>query len=410
VKLLPKIILATLLLITPALADKADLNRFERVISLLTERSRYQPSESALRGAAGDNLAEARAGDSTLPEDLEEALSRAEDHGELQKRLINSMLESLDDPWARLYTPAESQKLRERMGGGRQASIGLALARRSSDKQFHVIGVEPSSPAWGKIKLGEVIVAANGLLYNDPKFRNQLRGKSGSQLTLRVASPTGVVRNVSLTRADYRSKTAYLVEDQPGVIRVSSFGKNTAAELKEALLQVGDHPVVIDLRYNGGGYLDAAVECADLFLPQGKKVVTVVDHRREIVHQTDETPLYERPISIIVNDKTASAAEIFTAALDSHTDSYVVGDKTFGKGSVQRFVGLPGEWALKYTVSLYKTPDDVFIDQIGIEPDLRVDMDSSFILGPSDSQLAAARHWLVEKSVADTRSETRAIH
>jgi carboxyl-terminal processing protease len=386
-------LLVALYLVAPVAADPADLARFQKVITLLTERSRYHPTEFQLRESAEQALLEARSG-KNIPSDLELALLQAQDRSALQKKVIESMVKSLNDPWARFYTPEESARLRQKLSGEKKAGVGLHLAPRKEDGVYRVIGVDPNSPAWGQIQPGETVLAANGTPSGDPNFAEHLRGDKGEVLTLRVSGTSGVERDVALVRADYQSQTAYVLDGQRGLIRISSFGKNTAQELRSALQELDGKPAVIDLRFNGGGYLLAAVECADLFLPAQKRVVTVVDSDGEKVHQTDEPVAFQQPVCLLVNDKTASAAEIFTAALAIHTESHVIGDKTYGKGSVQRFVGLPGNWALKYTTSLYKTPDDVFIDKIGLQPDVDIDMDPSDILGPADTQLYAAMDWI----------------
>lgn len=393
-----------LLLGLPVAADEGDAARFETVLKYLTESSRSAPTRQSLYAAAGTALARQSLVDHAT---VIGELLKAQDGGALQAKVLESMLKSLNDPWAKLYTPEESRAMRERLDGDGQAALGVSIVRSHTPAYYAVIDVAPKGPADGHLYRGDKVLAANGYGAQSEEFSKQISGEAGETIKLTVESEDGVRRSEVLTFADYDSKTAYVVDREAGIIRISSFGEHTSAELREALKEIGNQPVIIDLRFNGGGYVNAAVDAAELFLDRGDKIVTTVGTQEKVTHQADEGASFHAPVCILVNRKTASAAEIFTAALHNHVSAYVVGETTYGKGSVQRFVELPGQWAIKYTTSLYQTPDGVFIDKVGLKPDRAVDMRSSLMSSSLDTQLAEAKNWSKTAAVATVRSQSK---
>jgi carboxyl-terminal processing protease len=383
------ILIIVVLLGLPALADQGDLERFETVINYLEDSSKSQPERGLLLSVAESALS-APLGSV----DLSEALMTANDEGELQRKVITAVLETLDDPWARLYDPEQVSKVRGRLQGDAKAAMGVTVLPVESPKGYRVVGVSPGSPADGTLFTGDTVIWANGIEADDEAFREATRGVAGQRLHLKVVDELGTTREVSLTLADFDAPTAYLVDRDRGLIRISSFGPHTAKELRQAMRQLDGAPAIIDLRFNGGGYVTAAVECSDLFLPTGATVVTTVSPKKTEVHVARDDISFRQPVCLLVNGRTASAAEIFVAALRSYNEVYVVGDKTYGKGSVQRLVSLPGNWALKYTTSLYKTPAGEYLDKVGLEPDKHVEMELTLVSSSKDSQLAEAVAWV----------------
>ena len=381
-----RILVLVVLLGMPVLADQADLERFDTVIGYLTETSKSQPRSESLFSAAMSALPS-----SLGALELREALTSANDNGELQRKIITAVLKTLDDPWARLYDPEQVAKVRGRLQGDGKAAMGVTVL--PLDDGYRVVGVSPRSPAEGKLSPGDTIVSANGIAAGQDGFREATRGAVGETLQLKVVDENQTQRQVSITLADFDAPTAFVVDREKGHIRISSFGPQTAQELRQALDQLDGAPAIIDLRFNGGGYVTAAVDSSDLFLPSGATVVTTVSPKKTEVHVARENVSFRQPVCLLVNGRTASAAEIFVAALRSHTEAYVIGDKTYGKGSVQRLVSLPGNWALKYTTSLYKTPVGEYLDKVGLEPDKHIDMELTLASSSKDSQLAEAFAW-----------------
>jgi carboxyl-terminal processing protease len=187
-------------------------------------------------------------------------------------------------------------------------------------------------------------------------------------------------------------------------IRLSDFGTTSADEMRKALLDGRAHGArgyILDLRDNGGGLLDAAVEISSLFIPQG----TIVSTIRRDGQKTSEDALGDaigglQPLAILVNKYTASASEITAGALQDYHLATLVGTRTFGKGVVQSIFPLADEGALKITTARYVTPAGRDIQHHGIEPNVAIaqDPNPALIDTPADKQLAAAKARL-ERSI-----------
>ena len=207
---------------------------------------------------------------------------------------------------------------------------------------------------------------------NIEQVNNLLHGSIGStlQLQLNAKNPAiTVVRNKKLEVADIEP---VLLHNQVLVLKVKVFQQDTANEIKRLIEENNPQrlkAVLIDLRNNPGGLLSAAVESADLFLNQG--VIVSTKSRSEGNQEFQALPGNEFPeikLGILINDRSASAAEVFTAALKEHRRAWVIGEKSYGKGVVQKLFPLPDGAALQMTVSHYFTPNGSMIDGKGIQP------------------------------------------
>lgn len=207
---------------------------------------------------------------------------------------------------------------------------------------------------------------------NIEQVNNLLHGSIGStlQLQLNAKNPAiTVVRNKKLEVADIEP---VLLHNQVLVLKVKVFQQDTANEIKRLIEENNPQrlkAVLIDLRNNPGGLLSAAVESADLFLNQG--VIVSTKSRSEGNQEFQALPGNEFPeikLGILINDRSASAAEVFTAALKEHRRAWVIGEKSYGKGVVQKLFPLPDGAALQMTVSHYFTSNGSMIDGKGIQP------------------------------------------
>jgi len=214
-----------------------------------------------------------------------------------------------------------------------------------------------------------------------------LRGEPGSAVTLSVVRPsTGAKKNYTLQRAiiqmqmvkDIHGKKEFPLDDNRiGYVRITQFGDSTADDLEAALgklRQQGVRGLVLDLRWNPGGLLEQAVGVCQKFLPRGQLVVSTEGRRvlEKYYAQGGGDELKNLPIVVLVNLGSASAAEIVTGCLQDLHRAVVLGEKTFGKGSVQTIFPLEDGSALKLTVAKYYTPSHKVIHQHGITPDILV--------------------------------------
>lgn len=207
---------------------------------------------------------------------------------------------------------------------------------------------------------------------NPDQVKNVLYGSVGTALTVQVApvgQPVTVVRNRKVD-VEVRSK---MLKNQVLLIKVPVFQQETASEIKNILDQQDSDKVkavLFDLRGNPGGLLSAAVETADLFLNSG--VIVSTQSRSEGSQTFQALPSADFSkwnIGLLINRRSASAAEVFTAALQEHNRAWVLGEKSYGKGVVQKLFPLPNGAALQMTVAHYYTPKNNMIDGVGIQPD-----------------------------------------
>ena len=283
---------------------------------------------------------------------------------------------------------------------GEFEGIGVSIKLDDDDNIMVFMPITDSPAAKEGIRPFDIIteidgVSALGMTLSEAADR--IRGKRGTyvELTIRralegVDEPEILKISVKRDKVPLESiKEARLLEDGIGYVRISDFKDTTARDLKKKLkeyLKQGMTAFVLDLRWNPGGLLSASKEVCELFLPKNS-LVTYTKARANVDGEpskddmelhTEGRPVLPLEFSVIVlvNDQTASSSEIVTGALQYHKRALVVGEKTFGKGSVQTIIPLtrPEGTALRLTTALYYTPADVTIDHQGILPDIEVAM------------------------------------
>jgi carboxyl-terminal processing protease len=272
---------------------------------------------------------------------------------------------------------------------GQFGGLGLEVAMK--DGQVTVVAPMDDTPgARAGILSGDRIVKVEGRSVSKlslPEVVKQLRGEPGSTVTLTIARPaTGALKDFTLKRAVIQmdmvkdingNKKFPLAENKIGYVRITQFGDNTGDELEAALDKLkrqGMKGLILDLRWNPGGLLDQAVEVCQKFLPAGQLVVSTEGrHTLEKYYARGSgDEIKNVPIVVLANLGSASAAEIVTGCLQDLHRAVVLGEKTFGKGSVQTIFPLDDGSALKLTVAKYYTPSHKVIHQQGITPDIFV--------------------------------------
>ena len=211
---------------------------------------------------------------------------------------------------------------------------------------------------------------------------DHLRGRPGTKVSVTVFRPsTKATIDLTITREVIRVESvrdAHMLGDGIGYIQLVQFSERSGAEFKQALKKLqaeGAQALVLDLRNNPGGLLDAAVDVAEPFFRPGELIVytqgRTADSRQELRAGATAGAL-RLPVAVLVNAGTASAAEVVTGALKDTARAVVVGERTFGKGSVQTVFQLQNGEALRLTTALYYTPGGVSIQEKGIEPQIPV--------------------------------------
>jgi carboxyl-terminal processing protease len=291
------------------------------------------------------------------------------------------------DRFTEYFSPENLESFNQQIEG-HFSGIGLSVA---PDKRgLKVVTVFPGSPAAAAgIAPGEVVVSVGGESIageTSSEATDKIKGPEGTQVTIGVLDPkTKKVRELTLTRAEVSlPNVSHRLEEvggaKLGYVRLLSFSEDASELLKNAVRKVDDEGaegIVLDLRHNPGGLLQEAVLSASVFLPEGEVVVSTKSRTQgDSSHETVGGNLAERPIVVLIDGGTASAAEILTAALVDDGGATTVGETSYGKGVFQEEHSLANGGALKMTVGEYFTPDGENLARThGIHPDVRVPFD-----------------------------------
>jgi carboxyl-terminal processing protease len=304
------------------------------------------------------------------------------DDAELLESAVRGMVSGLDPHSA--YLDAEEYRDIRISTTGSYTGVGVEIAE--VDGVIRVISPLAGSPAaLAGIRSGDEILAVNGVamdLGNLEEVLGSMRGRQGSKVTLTVAR-NGEVIDHEMRREIIRVASVHheIMDPSIGYVRLSQFSETTPRELSRAIDKLHDQNkglltgLILDLRNNPGGVLDAAVDVSDLFLDSG--VIVSADgrsaesHFKRSAHRGDI--LDGADIVVLVNEGSASASEIVAGALQDHGRAVVVGTSTFGKGLVQTVVPLSQGRAIKLTTSRYYTPSGDSIHEVGITPDVYVE-------------------------------------
>lgn len=296
----------------------------------------------------------------------------------------NGMLRTLD-PHSIALTPDQFHEMQIQTGG-HFGGLGIVISIR--DGLLTVMNPMPGTPAARAglrrydriVKIGEESTTNMAL----SEAVNRLRGPEGSPVTIWVTrAGTGgwqQPRRFDITRAviSVRSVESRLLSGGVGYAKIKSFSENTADELTQAVHEMreqGMRSLLLDLRGNPGGLLEQAVRVADLFLQDGTVVITAGNRREERDEREARAPGTEPdyPLAVLIDGGSASASEIVAGALKNNNRAVIVGQTSFGKGSVQTIRSLPDGGALKITIAQYLTPGNVSIQGVGITPDIELD-------------------------------------
>jgi len=292
---------------------------------------------------------------------------------------IAGLLSSVKDKYTTFLTPEDYARLNEGLNGGNFSGVGISIEIDDKSKQLQVNEVIPDGPAEkAGLQEGDIITmiddkATKGLTTDqDAKL---LRGDKGTTVKLTIERG-GVVQPVfTVTRDTIHQPSVYskLLDNGIGYARLTVFGQSTADELTAALTKLqgeGAKAYVLDLRDNGGGYLEAAVQVSSKFIPSGPIVSVESRGGSDTQYDAENTAVAPKPLAVLVNKYTASASEITSGAIQDDGVGELIGEKTYGKGVVQTIDQLPDGAAVKITSARYLTPRGRDINLVGIQPDI----------------------------------------
>ncbi|PWM68152.1 MAG: carboxyl-terminal protease [Clostridiales bacterium] len=305
------------------------------------------------------------------------------DSRKLADSTIQGYVYGLGDKYAYYMNAEEFAEYMLETSDGVKTGIGVTVVYDNSAGGMYVTSVYKDTPASkGGIVPGEVITRVNGKLVTEIGYNLAVEeignGEEGSSVELTVMSESGTERAVTLKREIIKLETVTwrMLNSDTGLITISEFTLNTPEEFKNAIQDLtvnGAQRFIFDVRNNPGGNLEGISETLDFLLPEGN--IIIINEKsgtqRTIVSDTAE---FSAPMAVLVNGNTASAAELFTAALRDYDKAEIVGETTYGKGSMQEIVNLPGGGAASVSVSTYLPPCGVSYDGEGIDPDYPVSL------------------------------------
>lgn len=335
-----------------------------------------------------------------------------------QDGLIKGYMEGLDDPYSVYYTKEEYASFMEDTDG-EYVGVGVQVSQAADTKIITVVKVFDGPAKEAGIEAEDVITEVNGEDISDQDIDtvvDKIKGDEGTEVTLTVyRASDNEDHEYTMPRRKVENPTVEykMLDNQIGYIEVSSFYEVTAEQYKAAVKDLesqGMEGLIVDLRGNGGGLLDIAVDMLDYMLPAGKIVYTEdKDGNITSEYSSTDDEQFTKPLAVLVNGYSASASEIFAGAIKDYGIGTLVGTNTFGKGIVQRVFPLEDGSAVKLTIAKYFTPNGNDIHKVGIKPDLEVEFDSEAYKeseGEKDNQLQAAIDNILEKLGKKTPEDT----
>ena len=337
------------------------------------------------------------------------------DEEDIETGIYKGMISGLGDPYASYYTQDELTKLKESTSGAYEG-IGAKLSQDAESGVIRVVSCYDGTPAQEAGLLpGDIIYTVNGTevtgtdLTDVVSLIKMSEGESVHIQVVRDGEKDYLEFDVERSEVSIPTVEHKMLDGKIGYIAVAEFDKVTAQQFKDALEDLeeqGMEKLIIDLRNNLGGLLDTCCEMLRQILPEGLIVYTEDKDGNREEYKCDGANVFTKPMAVLVNGYSASASEIFCGAIKDYGVGTLVGTKTFGKGIVQRIIGLEDGTAVKMTISKYYTPNGTDIHEKGIEPDVTVELDQSLkskttITEEEDNQLQKAISILQEEKQDD---------
>ena len=320
---------------------------------------------------------------------------------------ISGLIGSLNDPYSVFFTPEETKDFEDEIAGN---FTGIGMEVGIKDKVLTVIAPLKDTPAYrANIKPGDKILKINKTVTSGLSIEEAIkliRGERGTSVTLTIfregnRDPIEVtmIRDI----INIPTLDTELRPDGIFVIKLYSFSANSANLFRNAVKQFsgsGTDKLLLDLRGNPGGYLDAAVDMSSWFLPSGKTIVTedYGENRKPEVFRSRGYNVFSDKLKFVslIHSGSASASEILAGAMQDHDRAKLVGEKSFGKGSVQEVVNVTSDTILKITVAKWLTPNGNLIAEVGLTPDYLIEFTKKDSEDKKDPQLEKAVQILLE--------------
>ena len=318
---------------------------------------------------------------------------------------VRGSIDTLGDPYTIFIEPEVREREKERFRGN-FGGIGATLVR-DEDGNLILNPIKGNPAEEAGILEGDILLAVDGQEIGQEltvqEIADLIRGEEGTEVVLSVIHPVeDDPETISIIRAAILlpSVSYQNLDEDPsiGYIQLSRFSGESAGEVRQAidyLKEEGADKLILDLRFNSGGLLNAAVDVSDLFLAGGPVVTQVSkDEKEKIFEATIDTAAGDLPLVVLINESSASSSEIVAGALKDRGRATLIGLKSFGKGSVQQVYDLSDGSSIHVTASRWFTPNGNMIDQNGLEPDLVVEQTQEAIDNGRDLIIEEAINFL----------------
>lgn len=325
---------------------------------------------------------------------------------ELQTGIYNGMVEALDDKYAAYYTAEELAAQLEK-NEGVYYGIGAYVMMDAETQTPYISGVIEGTPAEeAGLRMGDIIYAVEDTAtfqMSLEEVTGLIKGEEGTAVTLTIVRDgEAFEQNVVRRKVNNPTVSSRMLDEEIGYIGITEFKDITVDQFTEAYAVIkgsGAKALVLDLRGNPGGLLDAVVSIGQQILPEGLIVYTEDKGGERVEYRCDGEKKIQIPMVVLVNGGSASAAEVLTGAIKDYGVGTIMGTTTYGKGIVQKIIALSDGSAVKLTTSGYFTPKGNNIHGKGIEPDIVVEFDAEAYYGEkqTDNQLEAAQEYLKKK-------------
>lgn len=322
------------------------------------------------------------------------------DEDNLLEGTYKGYISGLGDKYSVYYTPEEFAAFQDSTISGEFYGIGVVFTQDMNTGQISVNNVYEDSPAEkAGISQGDILVKVNGEEVSGKDLNavtSNIKGEEGTEVKLTFTKEENgeeYTKSVKREKITVQTVTGKMMSDGIAYIKISEFTNETYNQFEEVfknLEKQGMEGLVIDLRDNTGGVVTTTCEILDQLLPEGKIVYTKDKNGNVKEENSDAEHYFDKPLALLVNGYTASASEIFTAAIQDYDLGSIVGTKTFGKGIVQQLFPLSDGSGVKLTVSEYFSPKDREIHEKGIEPDVTVEDTRTSAEDTNDAQLQQA--------------------
>ncbi|MEK3765811.1 lmo1851 family serine protease [Solibacillus sp. FSL K6-4121] len=319
---------------------------------------------------------------------------------------INGMFDALGDPYSDYMNKEEASSFNENLSSSFQG-IGAEIQERNG----YIMIVSPikNTPAEkAGLQPRDMVLAVDGKSVKGMSSTEAvllIRGEKGTEVTLTIQRGDAESFDLTLVRDDIPVETVYGDLDESGIahLQITSFSENTAVELEKILIEFekeGLKGIVIDVRQNPGGYLKAAIDISNLFVEQGKTIVQIQERNLDPqIVAADNRSKYKLPITVLIDEGSASASEILAGALKESANAQIIGLKSFGKGTMQEVIYMEDGANLKFTTGKWLTPDGNWVNEKGITPDVKVnypDYASLPYIDPTQTYELGTEHVAIE--------------